>query len=248
MEVQHGFAKFTAVAFPSFSRSRHIETVSLDPQDPATQTVSALPSASQSASILYNGSIRLDFDAGAHKYTVTDSKGTRTVPSVTTILSTIDKSGPLTQWAANMTSEYIKAAIRPGMRYDEIQLGEIIEQARFNFRTVSRGAKTIGQLAHEWVEAHLRARWGGQELPLPINEQAKSACQAAAAWIAAHFKPLSMEHRLYSRECEYAGTLDVMGDVDGELAIVDQKAAGAIYREFRLQVRGLRLCLGRDER
>jgi hypothetical protein len=186
-------------------------------------------------SILYNGAVRLDFDAGAHKYTVTDERGSRNVPSVTTILGIIDKSGPLTQWAANQTSEYIRAAIRPGMRYDEIQLGEILERARFQFRTISRGAKTIGQLAHEWVEAHLRSRWGGQELPLPINEQAKSACQAAAAWIAAHFKPLSMEHRIYSRENEFAGTIDVFGDVDGQPAIVDWKAAGAIYREFRLQ-------------
>jgi hypothetical protein len=205
----------------------------------ATQAVSHPVSTSQSpqnGTILYGGSVRLDFEQKGHSYTVTDERGSRHVPSVTQILGVIDKSGPLTQWAANMTSEYIRSAIRPGLRYDEIQLGEIIEQARFNFRTVSRGAKTVGQLAHEWIEAYLRARLQGTpELPLPINEQASKACRAAAAWIDQHFKPMAMEHRLYSREYDFAGTLDVFGSVDGQLAIPDWKAAGAIYREFRLQ-------------
>jgi hypothetical protein len=202
----------------------------------ATQAVSQTPPQSQSGTTLYNGAVRLDFEAKGHSYTVTDERGSRHVPSVTQILGVIDKSGPLTQWAANMTAEYIRAAIRPGLRYDEIQLGEIIEQARFNFRTVSRGAKTVGQLAHEWIEAYLRARLQGTpELPLPINEQASKACRAAAAWIEQHFKPIAMEHRLYSREYDFAGTLDVFGSVDGQLAIPDWKAAGAIYSEFRLQ-------------
>ena len=58
-----------------------------------------------------------------------------------------------------------------------------------------------------------------------MNEQARAACQAAAAWIEQHFQPLHMEHRVYSREAEYAGTIDVFGKVDGEPAIVDFKAA-----------------------
>lgn len=156
---------------------------------------------------------------------------------MTTILEVIGTSKwPLKQWAANMTTDYIRAAIRPGLRYDEIQLAEILEQARKNFHTVSRSAKNIGQLAHEWIEAHLRSRLcATPELPLPINEKARAACQAAAAWIAAHFKPLSMEHQLYLLEFEYAGTLDVVGDVDGELSVIDWKTSKAIYDEMSLQ-------------
>lgn len=191
---------------------------------------------SGSSTILYGGAVKLDFEAKGHSYTVTDERGTRQVRSVTQILGVIDKSGPLTQWAANMTVEYIRAAVRPGLRYDEIQLAQIIDQARFNFRTVSKGAKNVGQLAHEWIEAHLRARLRGTpELPLPVNEQARAACGAAAEWIAQHFQARAMEHRIYSREGDFAGTLDVFGDVDGAPAIVDWKTAGAIYREFRLQ-------------
>lgn len=193
---------------------------------------------SQNSTFLYGGAVKLDFETKGHRYTVTDEKGIRNVPSVTTILSVIDKSGPLTQWAANMTSEYIRAAVRPGLRYDEIQLGEIIESARFNFRRMSRQAKNVGQLAHEWVEGYLRNSLSavrGQDAPMPINAAAANACQAAVAWIQQHFQPLCMEHRIYSRDNEFAGTIDVFGDVDGAPAIVDWKSAGAIYREFKLQ-------------
>jgi hypothetical protein len=44
-----------------------------------------------------------------------------------------------------------------------------------------------------------------------------------------------MEHRLYSREHDYAGTLDVVGEVDGKLAVVYWKKSKAIYDEMPLQ-------------
>lgn len=205
----------------------------------ATQTVPATAVSSQTSStILYGGTIKLDFHPKRHTYTVTDvpTMAVRAVPSVTQILRVIDKSGPLTQWAANATSDYIRAAIRPGVRYDELQIEQITEQARRNFHTVSRSAKTVGQLAHEWIEAHLRASlYSTPALPLPVNEQARKAIQAASAWIGEHFKPLGMEHRLYSREHDYAGTLDVVGEVDGQLAVVDWKTSKALYEEMPLQ-------------
>jgi PD-(D/E)XK nuclease superfamily len=209
----------------------------------ATQTVPASRVSQQTPSgstILYGSAIRLDFDPKNHTYTVTDllTQTVREVPSVTQILGVIggSKVWGLKQWAANLASDYIRDAIRPGMRYDELQIEQIIERARKNFHTVSRGAKTIGQLAHEWIEAHLRARlYATPELPPPVNEQARKAIQAASAWIAEHFKPVSMEHRLYSREHDYAGTLDVVGEVDGQLAVVDWKTSKAIYDEMPLQ-------------
>jgi hypothetical protein len=40
---------------------------------------------------------------------------------------------------------------------------------------------------------------------------------------------------VYSREHDYAGTLDVVGEVDGQLAVVDWKTSKAVYDEMRLQ-------------
>lgn len=209
----------------------------------ARQTVSGSALSSQASSgstILYSGAIRLDFDPKRHSYTTTDlsTLNVREVPSVTQILGVIggSKVWGLKQWAANLASDYIRDAIRPGLLYDELQIEQIIERARKNFHTVSRGAKTVGHLAHGWIEAHLRARlYATPELPLPVNEQTRKAIQAASAWIAEHFRPVSMEHRLYSREHDYAGTLDVVGEVDGKLAVVDWKTSKAIYDEMPLQ-------------
>jgi len=209
----------------------------------ATQTVPAPAVSSQTSSgstILYRNTIRLAFDPKRHSYTVTDlsTLTAREVPSVTQILDVIggSKVWGLKQWAANAAADYIRDAIRPGSQYDELQIEQIIERARKNFHTVSRGAKTIGQLTHEWIETHLRSRlYATLEPPLPVNEQVRKAIEAASAWIAEHFRPFSMEHRLYSREHDYAGTLDVVGEVDGRLAVVDWKTSKAIYDEMPLQ-------------
>ena len=210
----------------------------------ATQTVPAKAVASQTypsgSTILYGGTIKLDFERKTHTYKVTDLSRltTRDVPSVTQILDVIggSKMWGLKQWAANAATDYIRGALRPGVSYDELQIEQIIEQARGNFHTVSRRAKTVGQLAHEWIEAHLRASlYATPPLVPPVNEQTRKAIQAASAWIAKHFKPVTMEHRLYSREHDYAGTLDVVGEVDGQLAVVDWKTSKAVYDEMRLQ-------------
>ncbi len=185
---------------------------------------------------MYGGTISLWFEAKGHRYSVADGRGTRQVASVTQILSVVDKSGPLTQWAANATVELLRDLLRPGVAYDEIQIAELLEQARFNFRSVSRKAKGVGALVHEWIEAHLRARLhGGAEPPAPVNQEAARACAGASQWIAAHFEPRAMEHYIYSRDHDYAGTIDVYGLVDGRPAIVDWKASSGLYPEFRLQ-------------
>jgi hypothetical protein len=86
--------------------------------------------------------------------------------------------------AANAATDYVRGAIRPGVSYDELQIEQIIEQARGNFHTVSRSAKTVGQLAHEWIEAHLRASlYATPALPLPVNEHTRKAIQAGSVCI-----------------------------------------------------------------
>jgi hypothetical protein len=96
----------------------------------ATETVPAKAVASQTypsgSTILYGGTIKLDFERKTHTYKVTDlsTLTTRDVPSVTRILDVI--GGPkvwgLKQWAANAATDYVRGAIRPGVRYDELQI------------------------------------------------------------------------------------------------------------------------------
>src|SRR5208337_3099958 len=104
----------------------------------ANQTVPAKEVPSQiyppASTILYGGTIKLDFERKTHTYKVTDLSNltTREVPSVTQILDVIGgaKVWGLKQWAANAATDYIRVAIRPGVSYDELQIEQIIEQAR----------------------------------------------------------------------------------------------------------------------
>jgi len=145
----------------------------------------------------------------------------------------------LTQWAANSAVEYLRSKLEPGESYDEIQLAQWLDEARFNFRRISNRAKGIGSLAHEWIHDYLRWRFTGEGAPprLPVNEQARRACQAALEWVENHHvEPREMESRIYSRCYGYAGTLDQVARVNGRLAILDWKTSGGIYPEYRLQL------------
>jgi hypothetical protein len=190
---------------------------------------------------LYGGEVLLRFDPRAHSYEVTDRGRTFRVPSVTTILSVVDKSAPLAQWAANCVVDYLRQKIMPGQAYDEIALEMIFEDARFNFRRVSGEAKAIGSLVHDWIERWLKAKTEDRACPpFPVNEKARRCCEAAMAWVrACEFHPLAVELKLYSRRHRYAGTMDsAVGGValvEGQRSIVDWKTSGGIYPEYRLQ-------------
>jgi len=189
---------------------------------------------------LYGGEVLLTFDAKTHRYVVTDHGRTFPVPSVTTILSVVDKSGPLTQWAANCAIDCLREKIQPGQTYDEIALEGIFQDARFNFRRINREARSIGSVVHNWIERYLKAAAGEVPPPFPLNQQARRCCEAAMAWIREReFQPLAVELKLYSRRYRYAGTMDSavggVAMVSGHRSVVDWKTSGGIYPEYRLQ-------------
>jgi hypothetical protein len=189
---------------------------------------------------LYGGAVRLWFDRRKHAYSVIDEVwGAEPflAPSVTQILGIIDKSGPLTQWAANSAIDYLRGKIAAGKAYEEGELETAFQEARFNFRKVSKKAQDMGSLVHAWIDAYLLSKLNGTAEPeLPAIEQAMNACYAAVAWMDEHrVEPVEPECRIYSRLYRYAGTMDFSAVVDGEPAIVDWKTSAAIYDEYRLQ-------------
>ena len=99
----------------------------------------------------------------SHKYKHPDT-GKRVVASVTTIISDCtDKSGPLTQWAANMTVGWLKENCAAPWPDYPTENGETylvtdadFEDARFNFRNVSKDARDVGSEVHAAIEEYLR--------------------------------------------------------------------------------------------
>ena len=72
------------------------------------------------------------------------------LPTVTTIISDCtDKSGALTQWAANMCVEWIRQNVEFEKHAGCYELvDDDLEKARFNFREVSKTALDIGSETH----------------------------------------------------------------------------------------------------
>jgi len=87
-----------------------------------------------------------------------------------------------------------------------------------------------GSRVHDAIEAMLR----GHE---PVLDETTRACVEAFAEFSrnTHIKPRMIEERLVSRSHHYAGTVDVVAEVDGVIGVLDIKTSKAIYRDYGLQ-------------
>jgi hypothetical protein len=254
----------------------------------------------------FDGEVTLAFDKKLHAYYRIEGDQKILIPGVTSITGMVDKSGPLTQWAANMTVEYIlnSFAVGEGVRseireayeaakakqefpqyegvykFERNLFARLLNEARFNFRNIKQEAADVGHVAHEWLERFIKWHIGCIELgahiddtkvhtplidcyksgwslsyspwnaktPLPENPQAANAVQAALDWLKLHeFTPVYSERRVYSREYDYAGTLDWLAwiTLDGKRVLVlgDFKTSNALHDEYRMQLAAYHQCL-----
>lgn len=176
---------------------------------------------------------------GARFYTI---EGQR-YPSVTTLLSVIDKSGPLMHWSANMERRAFETALLnvladTTMTRDNVLNAVIAATSGAKaFLREQDKALTIGSALHAWVEWRARQMMGekvGDEPVIP--DEALIAVEAWKSWAAAvDFTPYVVERTVYCAECGYAGTLDWIGDVEGICTLGDYKTSKAIYPESFLQ-------------
>lgn len=98
-----------------------------------------------------------------------------------------------------------------------------------------------GSLVHDAIEAILR----GHE---PIIDSTTRPCvDAFSEFIRnTHIKPLLIEERLISKRHCYAGTVDVVAEVDGVVGVLDIKTSKAIYRDYGLQTAAYMAALHED--
>jgi len=87
-----------------------------------------------------------------------------------------------------------------------------------------------GTLIHETIEAILRRD------PVVIPESIKPAISAFMDFysnndVVAH----KIEERVVSKNHHYAGTMDVLAEVNGKLGVLDIKTSIAIYRDYSMQ-------------
>lgn len=163
-------------------------------------------------------------------------------PSVTTIIGDCtDKSGPLTQWAANMVCQWLRENCEEDFNHgSEEKFYEVYEDdlnnARFNFRNVSKEALDVGSEVHNLIERHLKNQ---STTNMPISTQADKAFNAFLQWKKEHdIEPIAIEKTVYGPH--WAGTLDFLGRMNGKLYVIDWKSSKAIYPEMRYQIAAYR--------
>jgi len=175
----------------------------------------------------------------SHTYKIDEYK----YPSVTTIISDCtDKSGALTQWAANQVVEWIRQSCLADSSEGAYQVFEDqLENARFHFREVSQEALDVGSAVHHAIEHYLRT---GRE-PKIDHEQAVNGYLAFLEWADKHeLETHRTELTVYSN-C-WAGTLDWYGRLNGRMTVIDFKSSKAIYPEYRYQIAAYRSVVGAE--
>ncbi len=87
-----------------------------------------------------------------------------------------------------------------------------------------------GTLLHETVESVLK----GEDSPIP--ELVKPAVSAFLDFRKQNeIIPHQIETRIVSKKHHYAGTLDCLAEVNGQLGVLDIKTSYAIYRDYGIQ-------------
>lgn len=154
------------------------------------------------------------------------------IPSVTTIIGILDKSGPLVGWAKR---EVGNAAVR-----NLDVLAKMVETA--GSESAARWLATIpgyqrdtaanrGSDVHALAEALSR----GQEVPIP--EEIAPYLDAFQAW-RREWTPryIAAEEMVCSLRYGYAGTLDAIVEIAGETWLVDYKTSKGVYPDTALQL------------
>lgn len=191
---------------------------------------------------IYNGDVVLSFDDGDHKYFArSEEEDYGHLDSTTQIKGALAKPA-LKYWAVNQTIEYLEEHWEPGRKYDEVEIEEMLSEAKSARYKTSGKAMKIGTLVHEWIEEYVKAKIQNKaldvigpdqsevdtdmvrDLSLPYNDEARGACEEFLKWEAqANPEWIASEQRAFSKNHEYAGTYDADVIIDGERVLLDFK-------------------------
>tara|TARA_R100000808_G_C2154027_1_gene164733 strand:- start:2123 stop:2896 length:774 start_codon:yes stop_codon:yes gene_type:complete len=184
---------------------------------------------------LYDGSVKLTMDRNHVYRAAVDGAKKFHVPNVTTILGMKDKTRAMMHWQRTCIREEFEKQFPVGQTFkmDEIQRNRAIDTIASAADNISRQAREIGSLTHDYIELRL----AGGDAPLPSHEEARNACTAFNNWLGDHDVQVMFTERMcFSKRHFYCGTTDLVATIDGKLTSLDFKTSKAIYPETFLQV------------
>jgi hypothetical protein len=203
----------------------------------------------------YDGTISVYYDDDKHEYIrhpkFDEGIEPITIDGVTTVVHIIDKSPALSPWVAKMTKECALSKLEAGRTYTQEELVSLIGDAALHYKEYTEQAANIGKMAHNCLEQTIkkaiRDNNGVVEdlVEAPEHPQALSCCIAALDWMRKHnVRWLFTERKIYSRDWDYAGTLDGVALVDscGDIdcchrveELIDVENAQVTYQRFALE-------------
>lgn len=180
--------------------------------------------------------------------------GKNEYPSVTTILSAVGKPA-LINWAAKVEREmvievagelYQTVSDTPKMSTTawKIALIDKIGKTKASQKELTK-ASEIGSQAHSRIEWEIKRQLLHDVGPCPIiSPQAQLAVGAWERWKnSVRFNPLLCEQAVWSDIHEYAGTMDLIAEINGEITLLDWKTGKAVYKEAHLQNAAYRMAV-----
>jgi hypothetical protein len=213
----------------------------------------------------YHDTVTLRFDKEEHIYYRVNELGNLTpVDGVTQTCSIIDKSHALVPWAAKMVVEKLLRIIPTETVDNVISLRHLTLDEFSRFALDAKGAHKeklesagdIGRAAHQCLEDSIKHAIveSGQTVQtlvnLPFDAQAEHCARVALAWMQTHkVRWTDTERKIYSREWNFAGTLDAIAYVsscddraccpeafEDRLCLIDFKTSNALRTDYCLQV------------
>jgi len=182
--------------------------------------------------------------AGARWYQIHEDRPE--YPSVTTILGVIGKPA-LIAWSGKVEREMVTAAslalyrdIHGTPKMSDLAylntLATRLGKERAHSKELAK-AGDIGSQTHALIEWNLRASLMQEAGPSPhVTDKAQWAFMAWEDWKkSVNLKPIWIEQTVWSDKYGYAGTMDLLAEVNGKLTVVDWKTGKAIYPEAYLQ-------------
>lgn len=182
---------------------------------------------------------KFEFNEKNHVYTL-DGKN---LTGVTTILGVINKPA-LIPWASKMVADTVLEKWKSGVKYTQEEIDAIVLEAKKMPTTRRDMAADVGVIVHKAVEEWIGGK-SDYEILKALGLQAKNMFSKFREWATdKNVKFLGSEQRVYSEKYWYAGTFDMIAEIDGKKYLGDLKTTSGIYgREPFAQCAAYRLAL-----
>lgn len=213
----------------------------------------------------YGDAVTLRFDTEEHVYYRVGELGNLIrLNGVTNVVGIIDKSMMLTPWAAKMAiqkllrimpTEMVDGIIRiKPLTFEEFTV--IALEAKGAHKEKLDEASDIGHIAHKCLEDSINFALANDPekivrslINVPTDEQAANAAGSGFNWMSAHHvRWIETESKVYSREHDYAGTMDGLATCDScddrsccpvvfkdRLSLIDWKSSNHLKIKYLFQ-------------